>query len=86
MEFLATNDVEALKMVGDWSKWLITTETGSIAVLGGWVTKDPLSHTRAVLLLVTAALGSFASSQPQPSYSYLYLRSHSLSQRRLAFG
>ena len=59
---LQANDLEALKMVADWSKWLITIETGSIAVLGAWVTKEPHSHEGPVRLLITVALGSFVIS------------------------
>lgn len=45
-----TNTLEALKLVSDWSKWLISIETGAIAIVGAvikvgsdtniWLTRD----------------------------------------------
>ncbi len=30
----ASNNLEALKLISDWAKWLVTIETGAIAIIG----------------------------------------------------
>jgi hypothetical protein len=50
------------KLVSDWAKWLITIETGAIAVVGGLIKlgQSPLTRTEAVL--ATAAVVCFLLS------------------------
>jgi len=35
--------IEALRMVSDWAKWLVTIETFAIALLGTLLTTDKVS-------------------------------------------
>jgi len=54
--------IEALKMVGDWAKWLVTIETFAIAILGTLFTTDKVSVNRRVRLFGTTAIVCFVAS------------------------
>src|SRR5262245_44555699 len=57
------NALEALKLVSDWAKWLITIEAGAIAVIGGCAIRpDNAASQRFVRILATVAVGSFVVS------------------------
>jgi hypothetical protein len=60
--------MEAIKLLSDWSKWVVTIETAAIAGIFTWVTKPPLPKTvswvwaigpNAILIL---AAGCFVGS------------------------
>jgi len=56
------NIIEALKMVSDWSKWLVSIETFAIAILGGLFTKDNILLNKKARLYGTCAVLCFATS------------------------
>ena len=58
----ASNTLDALRFISDWAKWLITIETGAIAVIGGMITGNRLAHAASARLWATAAIGSFVAS------------------------
>lgn len=72
--------LEAIKLLGDWTKWLVTIETGSIALLGfvlkggdtGLLTGDVAGAAFATALV---AVFAFAASIVLASYLLLYLPS-----------
>ena len=37
---IASNTLEALKLISDWAKWLVTIQTGAIAILGTIITSN----------------------------------------------
>ena len=53
--------LEALKLISDWAKWLITIETGAIAVIGV-VIKTDAAMSIHVKRFATLAVGSFVLS------------------------
>ena len=54
-----SNSLEALKLISDWGKWLITIETAAIAVIGG-----ALANTdRAISTLAKVFATSVSSLQ-----------------------
>lgn len=54
--------IEALKMVSDWAKWLVTIETFAIAILGTLFTTDKISVNRRARLFGTTAIVCFVAS------------------------
>ena len=54
------NGLEAIRLISDWAKWLITIETAAIAITGALLTADDGARVSdAARLLGTAALASF---------------------------
>jgi hypothetical protein len=62
---VAMNDTstafESLKLIADWAKWLITIETGAIAIIGG-VIKGETASSPSIRAFATGAIGSFVIS------------------------
>jgi hypothetical protein len=56
------NAAEALRMVSDWAKWLVTIETFAIAVLGTLFTTDKASIDKRARAYGTAAVVCFVAS------------------------
>lgn len=56
-----SNSMEAIKLISDWGKWLVTIETAAIAIIGALFTAD---RSVSVLTKVfgTLAIGSFLLS------------------------
>jgi len=54
--------LEALKLIGDWAKWLITIETGAIAIIGVVLKGDAGISSVHVKRFATLAVGSFVLS------------------------
>jgi hypothetical protein len=55
--------MEALKLVGDWAKWLVTIETGAIAIIGA--TAAQISggrRARTIGMFATLSVASFIVS------------------------
>lgn len=48
-----TQQAEGIKMISDWSKWIATVETGSIAVIGSIFSKIPLNPLATNFLSLT---------------------------------
>ena len=53
--------LEAIKLVSDWAKWLVTIETAIITVIGAFFATDQLVQI-AAKVLGTLAIGSFTTS------------------------
>jgi hypothetical protein len=53
--------LEAIKLVSDWAKWLVTIETAIITVIGAFFATDQLVQI-AAKVLGTLAIGSFTAS------------------------
>jgi hypothetical protein len=51
---------EAVKMISDWSKWIATIETASIAVIGSFFSKTGIGFSVAISL--SLAVGAFIIS------------------------
>ena len=58
----SANAMEALKLVSDWSKWLVTIETLAIALLGSLFTSSKIEIPKLAKKLGTAALVCFVIS------------------------
>ena len=56
------NDLEALKMLQDWSKWLVTVDVAVIGVIGATTESDRWGEPVMANILITAATISFALS------------------------
>ena len=59
------SSLEALRLISDWAKWLITIETGAIAVIGATVSaksKSGEKPSKSVMTLATGAVASFTVS------------------------
>lgn len=56
-----TNALEALRLVSDWAKWLITIEAGAIAIIGGAFSHGN-STRRIAKVFATAAVTCFVCS------------------------
>jgi len=54
--------MEALKLISDWAKWLITVETAAIAIIGAYLKGNSAVLPRFVKLLSTVSIGSFVLS------------------------
>jgi hypothetical protein len=54
--------LEALKMVSDWAKWVVTIQTGAIAILGTIVTSSKRLVPRLAKVLGTLAMLSMLIS------------------------
>ncbi len=48
--------IEALRMVSDWAKWLVTIETFAIALLGTLFTTDKVTVNKRARLLGTTGI------------------------------
>jgi hypothetical protein len=63
---VADRSVEALKLLSDWSKWLVTIETGAIATVGALVKLGtgqlPISAKVCATLAVSSFVASIASA------------------------
>jgi hypothetical protein len=58
-----TKILEALKLVNDWSKWLITIETGAIAIIGSFFTSSSIDNiTLLAKVLAIASVVFFVFS------------------------
>ena len=59
---MGDRSLEALKLISDWSKWLVTIETGAIAVVGAVIKLGTSTMPVLAKICATAALGSFVAS------------------------
>jgi len=57
-----SNALEALKMINDWSKWLITIETGAIAIIGSVIRLDSVSSSLLAKVFASASIVFFLGS------------------------
>jgi hypothetical protein len=57
-----TNSLEALRLISDWGKWLITIETAAIAVIGGVLANTDRHFPVLAKVFATSAVGSFLVS------------------------
>lgn len=57
-----SNSLEALKLISDWGKWLITIETAAIAVIGGALANTDRAIPTLAKVFATSAVGSFLIS------------------------
>ncbi len=57
-----SNTLEALKLISDWAKWLITIQTAVIAVIGAGVGEKGSAMTRTAKILATGAVACFVAS------------------------
>jgi hypothetical protein len=53
---IESNTLEAVKMISDWAKWLVTIETGAIAILGTIVTSSKRPVPRLAKVFGTVAM------------------------------
>jgi hypothetical protein len=58
----ASNMLDALRFISDWAKWLITIETGALAVIGAIVNGRRVAHVQSARLWASAAIISFVAS------------------------
>ena len=59
----ASNSLEALKLISDWGKWLVTIETAAIAIIGtALISKDRPEVPASAKVLATLAVSSFLIS------------------------
>ena len=56
------NALEGLKLINDWAKWLITIETGAIAIIGAMVRPEKGALSQPVKVLATGAIISYLIS------------------------
>ena len=54
--------LEALRLISDWAKWLITIETGAIAIIGTIIKAETATSSESVRVFATGAIGSFVIS------------------------
>jgi hypothetical protein len=54
--------LESLKLVADWAKWLITIETGAIAIIGAVIKSETAASSESMRLFATGAIVSFVIS------------------------
>ena len=57
-----SSGLEALKLISDWAKWLITIETGAIAIIGAIVKTDTGAAPESVRVFATGAIVAFVAS------------------------
>jgi hypothetical protein len=57
-----SNTLEALRLISDWAKWLITIETGAIAIIGTMVKLDKGTVPDITRILATATTICFVIS------------------------
>jgi len=58
----ASYSLEAVKLVNDWAKWLVTIETAAIALLGVFFTNSQPPVDNLAKVLGTLSIGSFVIS------------------------
>jgi hypothetical protein len=56
-----SRNLEAIRLINDWGKWLVTIETASITIIGAFFTTDR-SAPGLAKMLGTLAIGSFLVS------------------------
>ena len=56
------NGLDAIKLISDWAKWLITIETGAIAIIGAVVRSEQVAGSRPAKALATGAIVCFPVS------------------------
>lgn len=54
--------LEALRLIADWAKWLITIETGAIAIIGAVIKVETATSSESVRVFATGAIVSFVIS------------------------
>ncbi len=54
--------LEGLKLISDWSKWLITIETGAIAIIGAIVNADSINTPYLAKIFATLSIICFLIS------------------------
>ena len=57
-----SNSLEAIKLISDWGKWLVTIETAAIAIIGAFFTADRPSLPGLAKVFGTLAISSFLVS------------------------
>jgi hypothetical protein len=57
-----SNSLEAIKLISDWAKWLITIETASSAIIGAYFAKGHAPKNYSTEMFATLAIGSFLVS------------------------
>jgi uncharacterized membrane protein YeaQ/YmgE (transglycosylase-associated protein family) len=57
-----SNNLEAIRLVSDWGKWLVTIETAAIAIIGAFLADDRTQVPELAKVLGTLAIGSFLLS------------------------
>ena len=57
-----SNSLEAIKLISDWGKWLVTIETAAIAVIGAFFADNQTVVPELAKVLGTLAIGSFLIS------------------------
>lgn len=58
----SSSALEALRFISDWAKWLITIETGALAIIGAIVTTEAAARSESIRLLASGAIVSFVVS------------------------
>jgi len=56
------NALEALKLISDWAKWLVTIESAPIAIIGGAIKREKAETPYFVKVFATTAVVSFVIS------------------------
>ena len=59
---MADRSLEALKLISDWAKWLVTVETGAIAVVGALIKVNGGHLPMLAKIFASAAIVSFVAS------------------------
>ena len=57
-----TNSLEALKLISDWGKWLVTIETGLVAIIATQFASGARGMTTWAKRLATLSMASLAAS------------------------
>lgn len=57
-----SSSLEALRLISDWAKWLITIETGAIALIGATLKADGVARSQSARMLASAAIVCFVVS------------------------
>jgi hypothetical protein len=57
-----SNGLEAIRLISDWGKWLVTIETAAIAIIGAFFTTNQPPLPGLAKVLGTLAVGSFLVS------------------------
>jgi hypothetical protein len=57
-----SNSMEAIRLISDWGKWLVTIETAAIAIVGAFFTTNQPPLPGLAKVFGTLAVGSFLVS------------------------
>jgi hypothetical protein len=57
-----SNSLEATKLISDWGKWLVTVETGAIAIVAALFARGEAGIPDLAKAFATLAIGSFLVS------------------------